>query len=126
MTDPINPSHYGGSDNPYEAIKVIDGFGLAYGFCCGSALKYVFRAGKKHDRVREDLEKALWYLDYVVEHRLVDLPGGQSMSVNEISAICDAHGLSDLDLRDVVGFSLFGNVREAAVSLRQHLAGIAP
>ena len=55
-----HPEHYGGGDNPYEAIKVIEAWDL--GFSLGNAVKYIARAGKKKDR-REDLEKALWYLN---------------------------------------------------------------
>lgn len=54
-----HPNHYGGKDNPYEAIKVIENWKL--GFCLGNTVKYISRAGKKDDVVQE-LEKALWYL----------------------------------------------------------------
>ena len=56
-----HPSHYGGKDNPYEAIKVIEAWDL--GFCLGNVVKYISRAGKKHKDVLEDLKKARWYLD---------------------------------------------------------------
>lgn len=55
-----HPNHYGGKDNPYECIKVIEAWGL--GFNLGNLLKYVSRAGKK-DSLVEDLKKARWYLD---------------------------------------------------------------
>ena len=55
-----HPAHYGGADNPYEAIKVIEAWGL--GFCLGNAAKYIARAGKK-DSELQDLKKARWYLD---------------------------------------------------------------
>lgn len=55
-----HPAHYGGADDPYEAIKVIEAWGL--GFALGNAVKYIARAGKKGDRL-EDLKKARWYLD---------------------------------------------------------------
>lgn len=55
-----NPSHYGGKNNPYETIKVIEAWGLD--FCLGNAVKYISRAGKKGDTL-EDLRKARWYLD---------------------------------------------------------------
>lgn len=68
MSDTVNhPSHYGGEDNPYEAIKVIEAWEL--GFCLGNAVKYITRAGKKGPRQHknrnklEDLRKAAWYLD---------------------------------------------------------------
>ena len=54
-----HPQHYGGKDNPYEAIKVIEAWDL--GFCLGNTVKYIARAGKKDDTIQE-LEKALWYL----------------------------------------------------------------
>lgn len=54
-----HPAHYGGADNPYEAIKVIEAWGL--GFCLGNTVKYISRAGKKGDYL-EDLKKAQWYL----------------------------------------------------------------
>lgn len=57
-----NPSHYGGSDNTYEAIKVIEAWGL--GFCLGNTVKYISRAGKKPGESDiKDLKKARWYID---------------------------------------------------------------
>ena len=63
MTEKVNhPAHYGGADNPYEAIKVIEAWAL--GFNLGNTVKYISRAGKKdHARLVEDLHKARWYLD---------------------------------------------------------------
>jgi hypothetical protein len=56
-----HPDHYGGKDNPYEAIKVIRAWNLT--FSLGNVVKYVARAGKKDPLKRlEDLHKALWYL----------------------------------------------------------------
>lgn len=62
-TDAVNhPSYYGGAGNPYEAIKVIEAWGL--GFCLGNTVKYISRAGKKSAKTTiQDLEKARWYLD---------------------------------------------------------------
>lgn len=73
-----HPPHYGGKDNPYEAIKVIEAWGL--GFCLGNTLKYIARFASVYRRLPEgtapedarailrslrirDLEKARWYLD---------------------------------------------------------------
>lgn len=55
-----HPAHYGGVDNPYEAIKVIEAWAL--GFHLGNTVKYIARADSKGNRL-EDLEKARWYLD---------------------------------------------------------------
>jgi hypothetical protein len=59
-----HPQHYGGKDNHYEAIKVIDAWGLD--FTLGNVVKYIARAGKKNDNVLEDLRKASWYLDHAI------------------------------------------------------------
>jgi len=66
MSDKVDhPDHYGGKTNTYEAIKVIEAWNL--GFHLGNVVKYISRAGKKHDRVLEDLKKARWYLDRQIE-----------------------------------------------------------
>ena len=58
-----HPYHYGGADNVYEAIKVIDAWSL--GFALGNTVKYISRAGKKdQSKELEDLKKALWYLQH--------------------------------------------------------------
>ena len=57
-----NPNHYGGKENIYEAIKVIEAWQL--NFHLGNVIKYISRAGKKDKtKLKEDLEKAKWYLD---------------------------------------------------------------
>lgn len=67
-----NPKHYGGKDNAYEAIKVIEAWGL--GFCLGNTIKYISRAGKKDpDKEIEDLEKAKWYLERQIAIRKLKL-----------------------------------------------------
>lgn len=56
-----HPAHYGGKNNPYEAIKIIEAWNL--GFHLGNAVKYISRAGKKDmDSELQDLKKAVWYL----------------------------------------------------------------
>lgn len=61
-----HPAHYGGKDNPYEAIKVIRAWKL--GFALGNAIKYIARAGKKSgESAIDDLRKARWYLDNEIE-----------------------------------------------------------
>ena len=61
-----HPEHYGGADNPYEAIKVIEAWDL--NFNLGNTVKYISRLGKKPDAdFIEDLEKALWYLQREVD-----------------------------------------------------------
>ena len=61
-----HPIHYGGKDNTYEAIKVIEAWKL--NFSLGNVLKYISRAGKK-DNIVQELEKALWYLERELENQ---------------------------------------------------------
>lgn len=80
MADMVNhPEHYGGADNPYETIKVLEAWltpEQLSGFLLGNALKYLSRAGKKapHNAVAdlaaiEDQEKAAWYLAREIARR---------------------------------------------------------
>lgn len=69
MKENINhPEHYGGEENPYEAIKVIEAWGL--NFNLGNVAKYVSRAGKKGDAL-QDLEKAKWYLEREITNLVI-------------------------------------------------------
>lgn len=77
MNNINHPPHYGG-DSPYETIKVL-GAWLSIeefkGFCKGNAIKYLSRAGKKGDEL-EDLQKARWYCDKLIElHKFRSLKG---------------------------------------------------
>lgn len=69
MSEQVNhPEHYGGKENPYEAIKIIEALNL--NFHLGNTLKYIFRAGKKEpEKVLQDLRKAAWYLDREIKNR---------------------------------------------------------
>jgi hypothetical protein len=64
MTEAVNhPKHYGGKDNPLEVINIINHYKL--NFELGNVLKYVLRADKKGNR-KQDLQKALWYLQHEI------------------------------------------------------------
>ncbi len=55
-----NPSHY--NTGKIEVIDFIEDQNL--NFNLGNAVKYISRAGKKDPKkFREDLEKAVWYLN---------------------------------------------------------------
>lgn len=60
-----HPQHYGGKDNPYEAIKVIEAWNL--NFCLGNTVKYISRAEHKSNKL-EDLKKAAWYLSHEIDN----------------------------------------------------------
>mgnify|MGYP003405045004 CR=1 len=59
-----HPSHYGGANNPYETIKVVEAWELD--FHLGNVVKYISRAGKKDGELQE-LKKARWYLDRKIQ-----------------------------------------------------------
>lgn len=61
-----HPQHYGGAENKYEVIKVIEA--LEMDFHLGNTFKYIARAGKKGtDKEIQDLKKALWYLERKIQ-----------------------------------------------------------
>ena len=61
-----HPDHYGGEDDPYEVIKVLEAWDLelARGFCWGNVVKYTARASKKGGLT--DRQKAEWYANRLV------------------------------------------------------------
>ena len=62
-----HPEHYGGQDNPYEVIKVIENWNLD--FHLGNTVKYISRAGKKDtDKELQDLKKAMFYLERKIKN----------------------------------------------------------
>lgn len=62
-----HPAHYGGADNPYEAIKVLREWQLDKDAYLWNVGKYLSRAGHKDGNSQlQDLTKARWYLDYKI------------------------------------------------------------
>lgn len=64
MSKVNHPSHY--NSGKIETIELIKDMGIAEEFCVGNAIKYISRYKHKNKPV-EDLEKALWYLNYVIK-----------------------------------------------------------
>ena len=65
-----HPSYYGGGDNPYEVIKVMEAWDplMTYHGCLFSAHCYLARAGKKPGvPVEVDVGKASWYIQRAAE-----------------------------------------------------------
>lgn len=69
MSDAVNkPAHYQG-----EGVECIDAIRAALGqegfiaYCRGNAIKYAWRAGKKHGDVGEDMSKAAVYAGWAAE-----------------------------------------------------------
>jgi hypothetical protein len=59
-----HPSHYNAGS--IEVIDAIEDWGWGVGFCAGNAIKYIARHQHKGMPV-EDLQKARWYLDRLIE-----------------------------------------------------------
>jgi len=59
-----HPDHYTKGGDTYEAINIIEAWGL--NFCLGNVIKYVLRAGYKNKQL-QDLEKAKWYLEREID-----------------------------------------------------------
>lgn len=70
------PAHYGGKNNVYETVKVIEAWGLDKDYFLGNVVKYISRAGKKDPgKLIEDLKKAQWYLNRRIENlELSEIP----------------------------------------------------
>ena len=69
MKDAITPDHY-----PRDGIECIDAIKAAVknlkgmdAYCTGSAIKYLWRWDEKNGE--EDLEKAAWFIDYLLEEK---------------------------------------------------------
>lgn len=109
-----HPSHYGGKDNVYECIKVIDAWNL--NFCLGTAVRYICRAGQKPDNPDiQDLEKAIWYLQHEVEMRknqkLIDL-------ANKDEYVKCVNALSNIDF-EAIGKSIEEAGKNAVKKLQE-------
>lgn len=74
--DSVNhPSHYTSHPSGVECIAITEHMN----FCCGNAIKYIWRAGLKSSSVLgeeekhlQDLKKARWYIDREIERREKD------------------------------------------------------
>lgn len=59
-----HPKHY--TDGKIEVIDFIED--KKFGYHLGNAIKYISRAGKKDPtKTKEDLEKAIWYINRHIE-----------------------------------------------------------
>lgn len=86
MTDNINPSHY--RQHAHECIE----FTQYLNFNLGNAFKYIWRHKEKNGR--EDLEKAIWYL----ERQRDDAPKFIELKVKKYGDMYDKLCLIDFDM----------------------------
>lgn len=81
--DMVNhPKHYTDHPTGVECIDIVEHMT----FNRGAAIKYIWRAGKKHDAI-EDLKKAKWFVE-----REIKRLEAQSRSEEHVSARADAPG----------------------------------
>lgn len=97
MNDNVNhPNHYQ-SDTGLEVIDVIEAFcknlNGAEAFCIANAIKYLCRFDKKNGV--EDLKKAQWYINYVIDARTPENEDKKSHSLKKL-------------LNSIYGNSMFG------------------
>ncbi len=65
MEDMVNhPPHYTSHPSGVECIQITQHMN----FCCGNAVKYIWRADEKWDAI-EDLKKAKWYIEQEIKRR---------------------------------------------------------
>jgi hypothetical protein len=103
-----HPSYYGGADNPYEAIKVIQAWGL--GFELGNVAKYIARAPHKGNAL-EDLRKARNYLDFEISKLEKNPPAKDEEETGEV--VTDPAELHLIDLhRDGLLFSVSPDLQQ--------------
>jgi Protein of unknwon function (DUF3310) len=123
-----HPSHYnacGETDEDgsvkYEPIKVIEAWGFGEGFCAGNAIKYILRAPHKGTE-REDLEKALWYLDRLVDCDYRPEPGGPRRRY-QATKVSKAWNLTATrqELAKVIEYIAIGLYGSASIELRAWL-----
>ena len=72
MIDSTNPQHYRQHPSGVECIQVTEHMG----FLLGNAMKYIWRAELKDDKVG-DLKKAIWYIQREIDNdtrRTNDIP----------------------------------------------------
>jgi hypothetical protein len=73
----IDPPHYDGDACMRKIAELTATLPGAEGFCIGQAVKYLWRAGRKHgESIGDDMNKAAWYLTWLVEHGTVGYVGG--------------------------------------------------
>ena len=65
-----HPSHYAGPHECIDLMQALFGKEDVMAFCRCNSFKYRFRAGKKEGaNAEEDLKKAEWYEDFLIEMR---------------------------------------------------------
>lgn len=62
-----HPTHYAGKIECIDAMLETMGRDDVRAFCLCNAFKYLWRCKQKHETPKEDVEKAIWYLEKYLE-----------------------------------------------------------
>lgn len=100
-TDMVNhPPHYTGHPSGVECIEVAEHLP----FCLGNAFKYLFRRNGKAT-LRQDLEKALWYINRERDYRLgsIAIYMISEEAAGPLQSICDHEPAPYCYIMEMVG-----------------------
>lgn len=121
--DATNPSYYRAG-----GVEVIDFIQYNYGldsFTLGNAVKYLARAGKKSSDPRDDLKKAIWYIERAIHdgvRRIVDTRiwprGGKLIQIQDFAT---AMGLT-AGVTNAVYALCYGELAQALAHVKNELA----
>ena len=121
-----HPAHYGGADDPFEVIKIIEAWCL--GFSLGNALKYIARAGKKTPDLLTDLKKARWYLARAITRCYLFTDGHRENNTVQALGACTVWRLTPplLDVVVMIGSAASRHIDSGriATDLRAALASL--
>jgi len=115
-----HPSHYGGRENIYEVIKVLEAQLLQeqfVGWLRGTIMAYLPRAGRK-DPAAQDYAKVAWYSRYLIEY---------CNRTNYGQVIADPDDVAHVffmlreALDELESSCAFGAENQALLSCRQHV-----
>lgn len=91
-----HPDHYNDNPSGIECIKVV----RHCNFNIGSAIKYLWRAGKKGSAT-EDLEKAVWYIKDEIERLLEGEGPEEPWTITRIDDMRDYNEPEDVVIEDL-------------------------
>ena len=115
----INPAYYR-QGSGVECIDVV----RHLPFSQGNAMKYVWRAGYKND-IKQDLEKALWYVNDCIEQKsAVEIVYG-SAEANLLNEHCRyLHEQGDFTRMNTLWLLGYGDMESAAAFIKNWLKSL--
>ncbi len=91
-----HPDHYNDNPSGIECIEVV----RHCNFNIGSAIKYLWRAGKKGSAT-EDLEKAVWYIKDEIERLLEERGLEKPWTFTRTDDMPDYHAPEEVTIKDL-------------------------